>query len=579
MTSPLLQRVSRLLSWDGNPILVRELRSLLRGRLFTWFLTIATLLLGLLVFTVGAIAIAEHTTPSTVGEILFHLFFIVAFLVFGIVGPIQTASALTSEKEQRTLEGIILTGLRPWRIVWGKFVGSLAAMFMVLVAFLPVAGISLLFGGVSPLHIVLGYAALFLLVLPASAYGLAVSAHLSSSRVATVIVALSSVAATVGLLIFLTFLGSRSMVRTGGGFDGPFFFVDLVAGGPASLELVGAIATVTFTWGVLPTWFFLAAALSAVRPPSHDRVAPLKVWALATIAWALATAALDLATNVHMPLSQLEDAGVRAVSIAGLVEAFFALLFVNEPTISPVRIRPRGWLGQLAGALAPIGPGAAPTLRFSMLAITGTALAIGGVVYTTYTALVLPASRSSTFLPALFVVAAGTAAAALALAGFGALLRVLTGRGVVARLLAVAALASVILVPLFVLAISEPMRSTSRDLSLVVFLSPIFPLMLADGQNLAPTSAWRANDVLPQVALNLSLALVFWLAVEYRTMVATRERRAAEAARVERARASVPSLPLLQVERSSLVPGTSGPAQGAGEAPGESGSGKGPGRP
>jgi ABC-type transport system involved in multi-copper enzyme maturation permease subunit len=550
MTSPL----RRLLSRDANPILIRELRSLLRGRLYVWFLTIATLALGLLVFTVGAIEIAGDALPSSVGQILFHLFFIVAFLVFGIVAPTQSASSITSEREQRTLEGIILTGLSPRRIVWGKFVASVASMFMVLIAFLPVAGIAVLFGGISPLHVVVGYAALLLLLLPASGYGLALSAHLRSSRVSTTIAALTAVVGTIGLLIALTALGDLSIVRSGGGFGGPFFFVDFLLSRALDLETMAGVVAATVTLVGFPTWFLLAAALSAVRPASHDRVGPFKVWALALVAWGLLMAVALMSARAPANPTDIEELGLSVLVVAGLVEGFFALVFVNEPVLAPSRSRAGGLGARIAGATATLGPGAAPTLRFSILLIVGTAAAAAAAVLVTRDALIQPADRNPMFEEALFAVALGTATAALALVAFGALVRVLTRRGIAARLLAIAALAIAILVPLFVLALAEPMRAVSRHLPVPVLLSPIFPPMLAGHLMTNVMTAWRWADVVPQAVMNTALALVFWALVEHRAWAAARAARAAEAERDERARASVPSMPLLQVARSSLVP-------------------------
>lgn len=543
----------RPLSWDGNPILVRELRSLFRGRLFVWFLTIATFALSLLVFTTGALEANNAVLPSSVGRSLFQLFFIVAMLVLGIVAPSQSATSLTSEKEQKTFEGIILTGLSPVRILLGKFAGSVAAMFLVLVAFLPVVGIAFLFGGISPYHILFGYISLLLLLAPSSGFGVAISAHLSSSRVATIISSLTSVSFTLFLLIVLVDYGDTYTFARGGGMGGPFFFVDLLVQSSFDLTTVSIAVAVAVSCSVFPTWFYLASALAALRPMSQNRVKPLKVWAVALSSWCVVAVSAML-YNLHRSASiEIERSGLTAMTWWGLVLVLFSLIFINEPVLarSHPDQEPRSLVGKV---LALFGSGASSTLRFSALLIVVSAASMAAVIITLRNLFVPLVFQGTHFTSSIIALSAAYAVTGVALVSFGTLMRALTNKGFVARLLTVAGLALSIFIPLFVLSFSGNMSASSRDLPFVITISPIFPIALSVHLDTQPYTVWNASDVIPMVVVGVSLAAIFWTAVEVKTRKARRAAVALLAARDERARESVPSLPLLQVARSSLIP-------------------------
>lgn len=551
-TTDLLARVVRPLSWDGNPILVRELRSLFRGRLFLWFLTIATFALSILVFTTGALEANQGGLPASVGRTLFHLFFIIATLVLGIVAPSQSATSLTSEKEQKTLESIILTGLSPWRILWGKFAGSVASMFLVLVAFLPVAGIVLLFGGISPYHILLGYLFLLLLLAPSSGFGVAISAHLSSSRVATIISSLTSVFFTIVLLIVLTDIGDGHSFRSGGGMGGPFFFIDLILQQSFDILTVSYVSVIAIALSGFPTWFYLASALAALRPPSYNPIFPLKVWSVALSLCAILVVVVTSFGSYRMNYVALEETGLRAMTWWGILLVLFSLIFINEPTLARTHTD-REHPSLFRKVLAFFGPGAAPTLRFAVALITLSTAALAASIITIWAMLIPETLRADSFVPCILVLSTGYIASAVTLVCFGVLLRIVTGKGVIARLLVIGGLALAVFVPIFVLALSG--YTSSSDIPSVAQVSPILPILLVQRIGSQASTVWSIADVVPLVVLCLSLTSALMIAVELKTRSARRAERSARAARDEQARESLPSLPLLQVSRSSLIPG------------------------
>ena len=70
-----------------------------------------TLALALLMCSIGGLAAASETTPAAIGGALFQVFFSLAYLVVVIVGPAVAANGVASEREGRTWEAVLLTGL------------------------------------------------------------------------------------------------------------------------------------------------------------------------------------------------------------------------------------------------------------------------------------------------------------------------------------------------------------------------------------------------------------------------------------------------------------------------------------
>jgi ABC-2 type transport system permease protein len=136
-----------------NPMIGKELRQRMRERR-GWILP------SLYLATLGAvIALAyyamtgqesQHSQGWEVGLDLFFTVIYTQLVLLLLMAPIFSAGALTIEKEQRTLAGLLTTLLRPIQIWWGKFVASLMYVTLLLVAGLPVLSVVFAFGGVGP---------------------------------------------------------------------------------------------------------------------------------------------------------------------------------------------------------------------------------------------------------------------------------------------------------------------------------------------------------------------------------------------------------------------------------------------
>src|ERR1019366_6218047 len=184
VTSPgLVERFLR----DPNAIWMREMRQSARLARRPWVLFALTLTLGLLMCSIGGLAAASDTTPATIGGALFQVFFSIAYLVVVLVGPAVAANGVASEREGRTWEAVLLTGLRPKDVARGKFMAAYTTIALYIVVLAPVGALSFLFGGVTATEVVVAFVFLFLVAGLTVAFGLAVSSLMSSLRGAIVV--------------------------------------------------------------------------------------------------------------------------------------------------------------------------------------------------------------------------------------------------------------------------------------------------------------------------------------------------------------------------------------------------------
>jgi ABC-2 type transport system permease protein len=134
-----------------NPMIRKELRQRMRERR-GWILP------SLYLLTLSAVICFAYYQSATMGarqgwQIGVTLFLTLAYTQLGLLllmAPIFSAGALTIEKEQRTLPGLLTSLLGPVQIWWGKFAASLMFILLLLVIGTPVLSAVFAFGGVGP---------------------------------------------------------------------------------------------------------------------------------------------------------------------------------------------------------------------------------------------------------------------------------------------------------------------------------------------------------------------------------------------------------------------------------------------
>jgi ABC-type transport system involved in multi-copper enzyme maturation permease subunit len=203
-----------------NPVLARELKQRMRGRL-TWLVVsgyLAILALILRFVYLGASQsltgsdFADPLASATVGRSIFHwlLFFMMMLVCFIVPG--LTASTISGERERQTLVSLQVTLLRPRSIVLGKLLSSLAFTSFLVVASLPLLSVPFLVGGVSVTEVLKGVAMILGTAVVLASVAVACSALLRRTQAATVIAYGVTAALIVGT--FIVYGGQRAM-------DGP----------------------------------------------------------------------------------------------------------------------------------------------------------------------------------------------------------------------------------------------------------------------------------------------------------------------------------------------------------------------
>jgi ABC-type transport system involved in multi-copper enzyme maturation permease subunit len=259
-----------------NPVLTRELRQRMRGRL-TWL--VFTAYLAVLSFLLGLAYLGARTTNAGVpdplkaaetGRLLFEslLLFIIGLVCFLVPG--LTAAAISGERDRQTLVSLQVTLLSARSIVGGKLLASLAFVLLLLVASLPMLSIPFLIGGVPLVQVLVGVAVVVFLACVLACLALACSAVLRRTQAATVVAYGLTLALVVGTPLAF---GAQALVRRDRQGPpnravlllNPFLLpADAVRGPQGGNSVFAGLEEVTRPVGFLPFWLASLAASGAL---------------------------------------------------------------------------------------------------------------------------------------------------------------------------------------------------------------------------------------------------------------------------------------------------------------------------
>jgi ABC-2 type transport system permease protein len=209
-------------------IMVKELRSRMRGRRAFIVLTIYLGLLALI--TYGAYLIVapsardgfgggfpgQANTSAIIGQTIFTLLSIFQLILICFIAPGFTAGQISLEREKQTLDLLVSTPLRPGAIVVGKLLAALAFVMLMIVAAVPITAIVLMYGGASVDDIVRQQLVLLATAVVLGAIGLFYSALLKRTQAATVLSYITMLALTLGTIMLFGFW--TLLINQDGGF-------------------------------------------------------------------------------------------------------------------------------------------------------------------------------------------------------------------------------------------------------------------------------------------------------------------------------------------------------------------------
>jgi ABC-2 type transport system permease protein len=207
--------------WEVNPIIVKELRSRMRGVRAFATLTGTLLLIGGVSYGLYRMVLVTSRYSSTplspqVGGTLFAGLALLELIMVCGVTPSVTAGEISGEQEKQTYEMLLATPLRPASILWGKLVSSLSYVFILIFAAIPMASLVFIYGGVSLRDMVKALIVLVSVAVMLGALGLFMSALFKRTGRATALTYLIVILLLLGPLFVASavgILGSRTPPR------------------------------------------------------------------------------------------------------------------------------------------------------------------------------------------------------------------------------------------------------------------------------------------------------------------------------------------------------------------------------
>ena len=465
---------------EPNPVWIRELKQAVRISHTPFILMTVTGLMALLMCAIGGIG-SVAGNPASTGVALFHTFFSLAFFVVCLVGPAVAANSVASEREGRTWEAVILTGLSPKVVAWGKFLSAFSSVSMYVVMLAPVGALPFLFGGVTALEVIVAFAFLFLLAILSVAFGLAISSKMASGRTAIALTLLLAVPlAATGYLaggLGLSFAAHELWPAVLAG--PPVWLPTAYERAPFSLEYFTFLVLIPVALVVLPAWFFYEVTVANLTSWSDDRSTGLKRWfAIMTPLLTVAAAVPAAGTATSKP----SVAFIIALSVVLVFLVFAVCVFVGEPA-GPSRRVLVHWDRCGAGRIRRFfGPGLMTTTALVVVMGLGS-LAVIGAVGAAVSSLspAVTGSRQNEIL-AIAAVAAYASTWFLFLAGFGAWVRARSSTAGIARLMLLVAIFFSAAGPWLLAAIAGVIADSpgSSDAWVVAAPSPFYVFLLID---------------------------------------------------------------------------------------------------
>jgi ABC-2 type transport system permease protein len=200
-------------------ILVKDLRGRMRGRRAFITLTIYLLLLsgiGWMIERLSEQALSFNAcfgcggqttfASASIGRGVFVGILMLQTLIVAVLAPASTAGAISGEREHQTLDLLAVTPISSLAIVFGKLLGALAWVFVLVLASIPLTGLVFLFGGVAPDDLVRGYLVLLATAIGLGSVGLFFSALLKRTGASTGLTYVAMIVLAVGSLFIWAYV-------------------------------------------------------------------------------------------------------------------------------------------------------------------------------------------------------------------------------------------------------------------------------------------------------------------------------------------------------------------------------------
>lgn len=246
---PFWQRALEYFDSRVNPVLVKDLRLWMRGKLF---IALYLMLVLILVIGAGLYTYAAREIDFN-GQLLWSILFGVCLAVCGAIIPNMIYERFRSELKNRATELALLSELTAAHIVRGKLFSAWAASLLVLSAAAPVFATAYLLGGID---------------LPTAAYHIAWLIW-AAAVMPTLQLMIATLGAHVGFRLFaiLLLLGQAwGAIETAKGFN-----TEYIEGGGLNEPEIWGISAMILVGGLFSAHFFYQVAISRLRGDNENR--------------------------------------------------------------------------------------------------------------------------------------------------------------------------------------------------------------------------------------------------------------------------------------------------------------------
>jgi ABC-type transport system involved in multi-copper enzyme maturation permease subunit len=143
----------------ANPVLIKEMRTRMRGKRSFAIVTVYTFTFGVILglfywtFTYDP----AMATSVEAGRYLTGVAVFVQMALICLISPTLTAASVTSEREQQTFDLLVASLATPSTILFGKVGASLGYLLLVLLASLPIVSFLYWVGGIALVDVAICY--------------------------------------------------------------------------------------------------------------------------------------------------------------------------------------------------------------------------------------------------------------------------------------------------------------------------------------------------------------------------------------------------------------------------------------
>jgi len=296
--------ISNLQSPISNPVIIKELRSRMRGGRSFAILTAFLLILSLVSYGLYRIVgtamqyNASGLMSAVIGQTLFAglAFFELSLVLF--ITPALTAGTISGERENLTYEMLVATPLKPRTILWGKLLSAMSYVLLLIVAAIPLVSLVFIFGGVAPANALKALLMLTVTAITFGVVGLFFSALTGRTARATVLSYSFLLLVSVGtlflfiawgiiqnaeppraILLLNPFSGMASVLAEAMPRGGPFSIREPLSALAGDLRFVSGRSDLS---SIRPTWHFTLALYTALSLSlylvSTQLVKPIRRW-------------------------------------------------------------------------------------------------------------------------------------------------------------------------------------------------------------------------------------------------------------------------------------------------------------